>query len=46
MNKQKLFTMNCYRILESANFLGSIRPVRRHKQNTKSNQNEGLYLNG
>ena len=39
INKQKLFTINCHTTTESADFIGSIRPVRRHEQN----ENQGLF---
>ncbi|CAF3592808.1 unnamed protein product [Adineta steineri] len=44
INKQKLFTINCHTTTESADFLGSIRPVRRNEQNSNSdNNNPGLF---
>ncbi len=43
INKQKLFTINCHTTTESADFIGSIRPVRRHEQNGKSDENPGLF---
>ncbi|UJR34182.1 hypothetical protein I4U23_021588 [Adineta vaga] len=43
INGQKLYTVNCHTTTESADFLGSIRPVRRHEQNSKSDENQGLF---
>jgi len=37
INKQKLFTINCHTTSESADFIGSIRPVRHH------DENQGLF---
>ena len=37
MNQQKLFTVNCHTTTESADFLGSIRPVR------QKDENQGLF---
>ncbi|CAM4775034.1 unnamed protein product [Rotaria magnacalcarata] len=43
INKQKLFTINCHTTTESADFIGSIRPVRRNEQNVKFDENQGLF---
>ncbi|CAF1389080.1 unnamed protein product, partial [Rotaria sp. Silwood1] len=44
INKQKLFTINCHTTTESADFIGSIRPIRRHEQKThKIDENQGLF---
>ncbi|CAF1119887.1 unnamed protein product, partial [Rotaria sordida] len=43
INKQKLFTINCHTTTESADFIGSIRPVRRQEKNIKYNENQNLF---
>ncbi|CAF1553476.1 unnamed protein product, partial [Adineta ricciae] len=43
INEQKLSTVNCHTTTESADFLGSIRPVRRHDQNSNLDENQGLF---
>ncbi|CAF4722991.1 unnamed protein product [Rotaria sp. Silwood2] len=43
INQQKLFTINCHTTTESADFIGSIRPVRRHDQSHTSDENQGLF---
>ena len=39
INQQKLFTINCHTTTESADFLGSIRPIRQHD----GQENHGLF---
>ena len=43
INQQKLFTVNCHTTTESADFIGSIRPVRRHEQNDQMIDNPSLF---
>ena len=43
INEQELLTVNCHTSTESADFIGSIRPVRRHEQTMDTNENAGLF---
>ena len=43
INEQELLTVNCHTSTESADFIGSIRPVRRREQTVDTNENAGLF---